>query len=351
MTKRPKISSYFSDNQYKLEKKIFQEEALGYLGHKLMLPNQNDYHVSSHTHDRYTLFNHGNEVNLISNVCPHRQAKLLTGQGNKKNITCKLHCWTFSNKGELKGAPHFKEDVDAKLEIHPTYEWSGLLFKNRAPICDLKASGVDKLINFDNYFYDSTESEEYNFNWKTFVEIYLENYHVFSMHPGLKHFVTPSDLEWDFGDDFSIQKVGIGRNLNKSGSEVYKNWQKAVQDEHENLPLRYGAIWMFMYPNVMIEWYPNILVVSTIHPSGAQTCINHVEFYYPKDLYEKSPDYFIKEKAAYMETAIEDNEACLLLQEGRRSLYMNGDEMHGPIESFLEAGVEHFYNYLDKKLS
>ena len=106
-----------------------------------------------------------------------------------------------------------------------------------------------------------------------------------------------------------------------------------------------------MYPNIMIEWYPNILVISTIHPTSAQTCINHVEFYYPKDLYEKNPDYFTKEKAAYMETAVEDNEACLLLQEGRRSLYLNGDEMHGPIEPFLEAGVKHFYDYLDEKLS
>ena len=47
-----------------------------------------------------------------------------------------------------------------------------------------------------------------------------------------------------------------------------------------------------------------------------------------------------------METAIEDEEACLLLEKGRRALYLSGEEEHGPIEPFLEAGVAHFYQWL-----
>ncbi|OZB03963.1 MAG: hypothetical protein B7X54_08860, partial [Idiomarina sp. 34-48-12] len=26
------------------------------------------------------------------------------------------------------------------------------------------------------------------------------------------------------------------------------------------------AIWMVIYPNIMVEWYPNVLVVSTVWP-------------------------------------------------------------------------------------
>jgi len=61
------------------------------------------------------------------------------------------------------------------------------------------------------------------------------------------------------------------------------------------------------------------------------------------------PDYFAAEKAAYMETAVEDEEACLLLEKGRRALYLSGEEEQGPIEPFLEAGVAHFYDWLAKQ--
>lgn len=351
MSKHPKISSYFSEQNYNNEKnKLFSDNSQ-YVGHKLMVTKANDFHVSNHTFDRYALFNHSGSFNLVSNVCPHRQAKLLEGSGNKKNIACNLHCWTFSNTGVLKATPHFTEKVQTKLDVVKTHDWQGMLFKNKAPKCDLKSLNLDELINFDDYFYSSTESEEYNFNWKTFVEIYLENYHVFTMHPGLKHFVAPTDLEWEFGEDFSIQKVGLGSKFDKAGTEIYQKWHEKIKLHYQDELPRYGAIWMFIYPNIMLEWYPNILVVSTIHPTSARTCTNHVEFYYPKRMYQENKEYFEAEKRAYLETAIEDNEACLLLEKGRLALYNNNENMDGPIDKFLEAGVQEFYNYLDSKLS
>ena len=39
-----------------------------------------------------------------------------------------------------------------------------------------------------------------NYNWKTFIEVYLEDYHVGPFHPGLGQFVTCDDLSWEFGD-------------------------------------------------------------------------------------------------------------------------------------------------------
>lgn len=349
MTDRPKISSYFTEESFLREKKTVFNSGLSYAGHRLMVPKQNDYKVVKHSFDRYTLFNNSGEYNLLSNICPHRQAQLLTGSGNCKNFNCKLHNWTFDNLGKLKSAPHFTDSVEVQLDQKNLFEWNGLLFQNKAPVCNLKESGLENYINFKDYFYAGTESENYPFNWKTFIEIYLENYHVFTMHPGLKKYVNPSDLEWVFGDDFSIQKVGIGKDLQSSGTSVYKEWQDHITKNYQNKELRYGAIWMLIYPNIMVEWYPDILVISTIYPTGARTCVNHVEFYYPSELYKNDPDYFHKEKKAYMETAIEDNEACQLLEKGRYALYQNDEELYGPIDSFLEAGVSSFYDYLSRR--
>ena len=31
-------------------------------------------------------------------------------------------------------------------------------------------------------------------------------------------------------------------------------------------PAEAGAIWLTYYPTIMVEWYPHVLVVSTLHP-------------------------------------------------------------------------------------
>lgn len=347
----PSLISYFkkSYQEKELELLFNNESALKYIGHELMVPEPNNYRVIPSTSDRWTLYNTKGDLNLISNVCLHRQSKLLSGSGSTKVIGCKVHCWTYGQNGELKSAPFFKEKPKSKLTTKPLNNWNGLLFDGPIPTLDLKAAGVNEYINFDGYFFHSSTTTEYNFNWKTFSEVYLENYHVFGMHPGLKQFVNPTDLEWVTGKDFSLQKVGINTALNMaSGTPTYEKWHKQIIDAHPNGLPRYGAIWIYLYPNIMIEWYPNVLVVSTIHPIEPQKCVNHVEYYYPKSMYEQNPYYFKIQQEVYEETAIEDEEACLLLDGGRRALIDNDESEYGPVEPFLEMGVKLFYEYLEK---
>jgi phenylpropionate dioxygenase-like ring-hydroxylating dioxygenase large terminal subunit len=347
----PHVQDYFQPSTLEREQDLIFGSAPVYAGHVQMVPHPNDYFVLPQFHNRFVLFYDGNEYYLLSNICPHRQAPLLTGQGNTKHIICKLHCWSFDINGKLKGAPHFKEKPQAELEKIPLHVWNGLLFKNRLPEFDLKATELHDYINFENYFFAGVESQEYNFNWKTFIEIYQENYHVYSMHPGLKHYVAAADLEWSFGHDFSVQKVGINQKPTQFGTPLYANFQKALLEQFQDKLPRYGALWNLIYPNIMIEWYPHVLVISTINPLSPQKSVNHVEFYYPKDLYQENPEYFHLQKQVYMETAAEDDQACSLLDQGRLALYLNKENMQGHIEPFLEAGVGHFYQFINEKLS
>ena len=68
----------------------------------------------------------------------------------------------------------------------------------------------------------------YPCNWKTFIEVYLEDYHVASYHPGLGNFVTCDDLTWEYGDWWSVQPVGVNRGLSRAGSPVYQKWHEQV---------------------------------------------------------------------------------------------------------------------------
>jgi len=204
-------------------------------------------------------------VELLSNICRHRQATMLEGRGSATNIVCPLHRWTYKNDGELIGAPHFPANPCLHLNKTPLQNWKGLLFAGQRDIAkDLATMPAFSEIDFSGYMLDRVEVDEYDFNWKTFIEVYQEDYHVVPFHPGLGQLVNCDDLKWTFGEHYSVQTVGINDPRRKAGSPVYEKW--AAQFMHYNkgeLP-KYGAIWLTYYPNITVEWYPNTLVVSTV---------------------------------------------------------------------------------------
>ncbi len=100
----------------------------------------------------------------------------------------------------------------------------------------------------------------------------------------------------------------------------------------------------------MIEWYPNVLVVSHIIPTGVESCSNVVEFYYPEDIALFEREYVKAQQAAYYETAIEDKEICQRMHDGRRALYKQGIDERGPYQHPMETGLEHFHIWYRKHL-
>jgi choline monooxygenase len=107
---------------------------------------------------------------------------------------------------------------------------------------------------------------------------------------------------------------------------------------------------MVYYPNLMIEWYPNVLVVSSVTPRGPQACTNVVEFYYPEEIALFDRDYVDAERKAYLETAQEDEEICMRMTEGRRALLKQGATEIGPYQSPMEDGMRHFHEFIHRHI-
>jgi choline monooxygenase len=72
------------------------------------VPNLGDYYALPQEGEGRALVRTANGVELISNVCRHRQAVMLKGRGNlgeqrhgsaAGNIVCPLHRWTYSGGG------------------------------------------------------------------------------------------------------------------------------------------------------------------------------------------------------------------------------------------------------------
>ena len=234
------------------------------------------------------------------------------------------------------------------MNNYPLQNWNGLLFdvsRGGDVQADLAAMQALKKFNFEGFVYDRTELHWCNYNWKTFIEVYLEDYHVGPFHPGLGQFVTCDDLQWEMGRNYSVQTVGVADKLGKPGSDVYKRWHDAVLNYRSGQPPKYGAVWLTYYPTVMVEWYPNVLVVSTLFPHGPQKTLNMVEFFYPEEIAAFERDYIEAQQAAYMETCVEDDEIAERMDAGRRALYERGDEEWGPYQSPMEDGMEHFHHW------
>ena len=142
-----------------------------------------------------------------------------------------------------------------------------------------------------------------------------------------------------------MQTVGVAGKLGKAGSDVYRKWHDEVLRFQEGRPLKHGAIWLTLYPNVMVEWYPHVLVVSTLWPEGPQKTRNVVEFYYPEEIVLFERDFIQAERAAYMETALEDDEIALRMDAGRKILLARGVNEVGPYQSPMEDGMQHFHEW------
>jgi phenylpropionate dioxygenase-like ring-hydroxylating dioxygenase large terminal subunit len=348
------LSWYFDPRVAEVEEKLLFARGPGYVGHAQMAPNPGDYRVLDwRSNGAWSLVNNGGRHDLVSNVCRHRQAIMLKGAGQLPGgtITCPLHRWSYDGCGRHLGAPEFAEKVCLDLPRQELRKWNGMLFNGQRDVAaDLARLGVAKELDFEGYVLKNVETVEYPFNWKTFIEVYLEDYHVAPFHPGLGNFVTCEDLRWEFGDWYSVQTVGVNKALGKPGTDTYRKWHEAVLRFRNGEPPPHGAIWLTYYPNVMVEWYPHVLVISTLHPRGPEKCVNVIEFYYPEEIALFEPEFVEAEQKAYHETAVEDEEICVRMTEGRRALLADGREEHGPYQSPMEDGMVHFHEFLQREI-
>ncbi|HRN74409.1 aromatic ring-hydroxylating dioxygenase subunit alpha [Ottowia sp.] len=356
------VQAYFDQALFERELQLLFKPGPRYVGHQLAVPNPGDYcALPQEANGRALVRNPQGGVELISNVCRHRQALMLDGRGSLQtegkghaggNIVCPVHRWTYSSSGELLGAPHFKHDPCLHLANYKLREWNGLLFDDngRDILADLQAMGpVAQDLSFEGFALDHVEMHECNYNWKTFIEVYLEDYHVGPFHPGLGNFVTCDDLQWQFGQEFSVQTVGVAPAF-KPGTDVYRKWHEVLLNyQGGDKPTR-GAIWLTYYPHIMVEWYPHVLTVSTLHPISVDRTMNVVEFYYPEDIVAFEREFVEAQRAAYMETAIEDDEIAERMDAGRKALMLRGVSEVGPYQSPMEDGMQHFHEWYRKKI-
>ena len=349
------VSWYFDPEIFAREKKLLFDAGANYVGHELMVPELGNYHTLAWMDHAKVLVrsseNPDGGVALLSNVCRHRQSIMLEGRGKLESIVCPLHRWTYDLKGELLGAPRFPANPCVKLHSTPLTNWNGLLFAGpRDPRKDLAAMTTAADFDFSGYVLDRVEITDYACNWKTFVEVYLEVYHVDFFHAGLGNFTDCDGFRTDFGEHHSVQIVPAKNGLAAPGTPVYRKWHDACLQQLRGATPKYGALWATYFPGLTLEWYPNVLVVSNLIPRSPTLTTNIVEFYYPEEIFHFEREFIEAQQAAYAETAREDDEIQQRMDRGRRALWQQGLDDAGPYQSPMEDAMVHFHEWLRRAL-
>ena len=111
--------------------------------------------------DAQMLVRNADGVELLSNICRHRQARhAQRAAATRRNIVCPLHRWTYDLKGELLGRAAFRREAVPQPRRTPLQNWNGLLFDGPRDVArDLAALGV-KNFDFSGYVLDRVETHE-----------------------------------------------------------------------------------------------------------------------------------------------------------------------------------------------
>ncbi|MAF81753.1 MAG: Rieske (2Fe-2S) protein [Proteobacteria bacterium] len=340
--------SFFDSLTFSLEQTELFDKT-NYIGHKLMVPEHGTYFELRQPNENKVMINDHGVIRVLSNICRHRNARMLSNRGTISSIVCPIHKWTYDLQGHLVGAPDWENLPKTCLSEENLTVWNGLVFNQLANSSyeQLRNCSFSKYFSFANYCFHSLETHVCNYNWKTFVEVYLDDYHVNPFHPGLGNFVNCNKLKWSFCDSFSVQAVGISE-FKKKGTSTYKRWQDQVINFHKSSNLEWGAVWMLIYPNIMVEWYPQTVVISTLYPLEPQKTLNITEFYYTEEIALFNEEYVQSQKEAYKETAREDDEIAERMDQGKQSMKKENKLNPNFLHPTLEKGIPEFYRYLEK---
>src|SRR5579862_8788584 len=214
------------------------------------------------------------------NVCRHRAGPPAEGCGSRKLFRCGYHGWTYGLDGALISAPEFEGQAgfDPKqftLTAVRAEEWSNLIFVNLDPDAEPLLQSLGQFpqqaerFHFDGMKLFERRTYDMKCNWKTYVDNYLEDYHLPSVHPGLNRELDYNAYTVEpharYVRQFSPIRGG------QPGDATPRLYQEAADD------LTTDYFWIF--PNWMLNCYPDNISLNIVVPLAAERTLAIFEWY------------------------------------------------------------------------
>jgi choline monooxygenase len=278
---------YFQPEIFALDQQRVFSRSWQVVGHRDQVRNAGDYFTCDLAGEPLLLVRGvSGELRGFYNVCRHRAGPPAEGCGSRKLFRCGYHGWTYDLDGSLISAPEF----EGAKEFHPEQfalapvraeEWSNLIFVNLDPQAEPLMKSLGELpwqaerFGFEHMKLFERRAYEMKCNWKTYVDNYLEGYHLPSVHPGLNreldynaYVVEPHSRH--------VRQYSPIRGA-QSGDASPRRYQEAGTD------LTTDYFWIF--PNWMLNCYPDNVSLNIVLPVEPERTVAIFEWYLPeKDL-------------------------------------------------------------------
>ncbi|HEY3741577.1 MAG TPA: SRPBCC family protein [Bryobacteraceae bacterium] len=280
-------------------------------------------------------------VRAFANVCRHRAAALVNEPGCADVLKCPYHGWTYTLDGRLLGAPEIDGIENWKREdvCLPSYRvelWGPFVFLNvdgkAPPLTDvmglipqetaLLGCPIDQLV------FSQRRDYVIDCNWKVYVDNYLEGYHLPTAHPGLF-----KEL------DYSAYRVDTYRWYSSQYAPI-RAAKRGEQRQYNESNVANRALYFWIFPNFMLNIYPDNLSSNIILPMGPNQTLTIFEWF------GYGPAAEVKESTIEFSDEIqqEDIGICEAVQRGLQSRTYST----GRFSPKRENGVHHFHLLLDE---
>lgn len=342
-------SQYYTDAEiFAKEMKILWRNTWQLVGRQETIPQPGDY--LTYTLGEEPIFvvrATDGSLKAMHNLCPHRGAKLLDGEGSCSNhkITCPYHAWTYNLDGNLLGIskPKLFPNLDkSQIRLVPAQvgTWGGFIFVNpnaeAESLEDYLAEMPAFLENYDQDWNNLREVDRWFYdqpiNWKLIVENYVEDYHFEAVHS--QGFGTVYDSD-------NIRSLPTGRHLrikvpytNNQGGEFFTSFSESGKSSHQG----------YIFPNMMLNPHKKFLSVFHLIPIDAKHTRVEIIIYQSPTQFADIPyrkNEFRKGFDVLME---EDFSICRQIQAGINSRAYQVVQL----AQEHELGVAHFQNVLSE---
>ena len=230
---------------------------------------------------------HDGRLRGFLNVCRHRGARLVEGQGRvRRGFTCPYHAWTYRTDGSLAAIPdrrNFKGVAPSEHGLREigVAEHNGMIWvAPRSDVAlDMRAvfEGLDAEIGnyqLDRYHHYATRALRWKMNWKIAVDTFLEPYHFPALHKDtVGPIFFPNICAVDaFGDN--IREVLPRRGIVEMNDRHETEWDL----------VRHSAIIYVLFPNIVAIAQIDHFEIWRIYPVAGRVdeCMVYLEFYIPE---------------------------------------------------------------------
>ncbi len=257
------------------------------VGHRDQVANPGDYFTTQLVGEPLLIVREADQqIRAFYNVCRHRAGPPAEGCGSRKLFRCVYHGWTYNLDGSLnhatdvEGVEGFRAEDFALVPVR-CEEWFNLVFVNLDPDAHpLRESLSDLATQAERFPFHTMKlferrTYEMKCNWKTYVDNYLEGYHLPTVHPGLNR-------ELDF-NAYAVEPYAhhVRQWSPIRGAQPGDASPRRYQEARADLTTDY--FWAF--PNWMLNCYPDNVSVNIVLPVDNERSLAIFEWYLPeKDL-------------------------------------------------------------------